>query len=408
MPKQLHIYAYGDVENIQVTEASEFGVVSLKGIAQQINSNPDAEEIIVHIHSRGGDVQEGFAIHDVLVNSGKKVITIVEGLCASIATVIALAGSVRKMTKNSEYFIHNPWTIGMGDAKQLQKTTDQVKAAEDKLAKFYNEKTGVEESRLREMMADETSMTTAQAIELKFVTEEIEEIATAGKRVKIYAKLPITNNEKPEDMKNKNKKAQDILAKVKSLISGSDIKNLDLEVEDGSTLHVETEAEEAAIGDVVSVDGKPTPDKEYKVKGGVVIKTDAESKISDIKKPDAETEEGGEEEAAATATPTAKEVSDLKAAVKKLTEENTALKADKKDLEDAAAETETVLDVIAKKVALLEKAAKGNKSTHTPADEETTFNKTSNKGKESGVSDAVQRLRDRTQARFKKEETTKK
>ena len=135
--KILHIQAYGDIENAQNAGASDYGIVSLKSIADQLATMPDAEGIVVHIHSRGGNVDEGFAIHDLLVNSGKEITTIVEGMCASIATVLSLAGTRREMTANSSFYIHNPFTMTMGNAAELSKTAELVRAEENKLIDFY-------------------------------------------------------------------------------------------------------------------------------------------------------------------------------------------------------------------------------------------------------------------------------
>ncbi|GAG61745.1 unnamed protein product [marine sediment metagenome] len=96
-----HIFIQGIISPWQDKGSEEWGEVNIKQVTRQIQDNADAGKLIVHIHSPGGDVDEGFGIHDILVSHGRdkgiEIETRIEGLCASIATVIFLAGSVRKV-----------------------------------------------------------------------------------------------------------------------------------------------------------------------------------------------------------------------------------------------------------------------------------------------------------------------
>lgn len=321
MSKVLHIKLYGDVENVQADSASEWGIVNLKTVSAALDTMPDAEEIVVHIHSRGGDVDEGFAIHDLLRATGKKITTITEGLCASIATVIFMAGTVRKMTANSTFFIHCPWTFGVGNADQLEKTAEDVRVMEDKMLDFYVSKTGGDRQQISDYMKDETSLTPDKALELKFVTEIVDTMSAKFKK-QVYAKYT-TTKQIPNEMK-----ASDIAKEILALLKGdkaqastegapATVKSLDLELADGEKLHVQTEAAESAIGDTATYQGKATPDKTYELKDGRKVKTDADSKIVDITPAETTTTT-----AAAAPAPDAaakdKEVSDLKAKVASL------------------------------------------------------------------------------------------
>lgn len=175
MTKQAHIYIYGDIYNYQGKDAIEYGCVNLKYVADILNSNPEVDELIVHIHSRGGDVNEGFAIHDLLFNSGKKIVTIIEGLCASIATVIALAGSVRKISTNSEFMIHNAWADPYSmtgfNADDYEAMADFIREADNKILNLYTQKTGKKAEEIQTFMKAETYLTAEEALNLGFVTE---------------------------------------------------------------------------------------------------------------------------------------------------------------------------------------------------------------------------------------------
>lgn len=274
---QNHVYVFGDIYNDQSEFASDWGIVSLKSVVDQINSNPSADELIVHIHSRGGDVMEGFAIHDALFNSGKKVITIIEGLCASIATVVALAGSTRKMTENSEFMIHNPWgdpfSMDGFTADDYEKRADEIRQAEDKLVAFYVNKTGADESMLRDMMGEETTMAPDKALEMKFITEITNE-------VKAFALLK-ANNKKNTMSKSKLQSAIDLFSKgIKALQNG--VSGLTLSTTDGKSLDIDQDGDIPQINSNVTIEGQPAPDADYALSTGTTI-TVKGGKISAIK-----------------------------------------------------------------------------------------------------------------------------
>lgn len=369
--KQLHIYAYGDIENIQASDISEWGIVSLKDITDKINSNPDAEEIILHIHSRGGDVNEGFAIHDALVSSGKKIITIVEGLCASIATVIALAAKPedRKMTENSTYFIHNPWNFAIGDAEEMRRNADVLDEAENKLADFYQKKTKADISVIRDYMKSETSFTAEQAKEFGFISEVVQTT-----NAKIYAKIKPMKKNKPA------LKAQQESPKA-----------LDLPMEDGKTLHVVTENAEPSVGDEVTIDGAPVNEGEYTLSNGTIIKVDGESKISEIIAP-----ASASDESTANAKLLARvdelfakvsELETLKAKASKLEDDN-------KELEESSIKDKEEILKLKTEIQNLKKQVRSN---YEPTPEEAQFRKHQEieTAKAKAVEDAVSRFKNK-------------
>lgn len=277
---QHHIFIYGDIYNEQSDMAKAYGYVSLSQVAHQLNlaKQENADEIVVHIHSRGGDVNEGFAIHDLLTTSGFRITTIVEGLCASIASVIALAGTERRMTSNSEFFIHNPWadptTMTGFTADDYAKRAQDIKAAEDKLLDFYVAKTGGDKQLIAEMMKVETSLTANQALELKFITDIVQTINA-------YAYLPTKN--KFHQMKEVST-IKNALTRVLSFLDGksNNIVALDLTLEDGTPIVVETEESEIKVGDAVTINGEPAPDGEHLLSDGTTIVV-AGGKIAEIK-----------------------------------------------------------------------------------------------------------------------------
>ena len=263
-----HIFIQGVISPWQNENAEEFGEVNIKQVTQQIQDNADAEKLIVHIHSPGGEVDEGFGIHDILVAHGKdkgiEIETRIEGLCASIATVISLAGSKRLITENSEFMIHNPWMDAFGDADDLQKSADQLKAIEKKIVDFYAAKTGAKKSDLDKWMKEKTWMTAAQALELGFATE----IITTIKAVARYKLKNITMNTQEFDKKIDSRFTE--LLKKLGLAKTSKAQALTITTADDTVLDFGDQVgsiEEVEVGMTATIEGG-TPDGDYVMPDG--------------------------------------------------------------------------------------------------------------------------------------------
>jgi len=136
----------------------------------------DADSITVKINSPGGDVFDGTAIYNALADHKAKVVTSVEGLAASMASVIALAGDERRIYKNANFMIHNAWTIAMGDYNDLIKESGVLKSISGQLAETYAEKSGKPKAEIQKLMDDTTWFTGQQAVDYGFMTTA----ATAG------------------------------------------------------------------------------------------------------------------------------------------------------------------------------------------------------------------------------------
>ena len=215
--EEAHIYIYGDIGCWQDKNSADWGEVTLTSVRDQYEAQKQAESITLHIHSPGGYVAEGFAIHDYIRSLGKPVTTIIEGMCYSIATVIALAGDTRKMTSNADFMIHNPWGGMMGDSSELQKYADELKGEEDRIADFYAKKTKISKDKALEMMKEETFMPAEEALKHGFITE----IAVVMKAV---AKLNINTNKNEMAEAMTKEEAQGMFAKLEEKI-GNFFKN---------------------------------------------------------------------------------------------------------------------------------------------------------------------------------------
>ena len=144
--------------------------VSAQSIIDQIR-DIDATDINVRINSRGGMVFEGIAIYNVLRLHKANIHVSIEGLAASIASVIAMAGDTITMAENAMMMIHNPYGWASGDAEAMRKTADVMDKVADSIAVSYTARTGKTLDEMKALMDDETWFTAADALDLGLVDQ---------------------------------------------------------------------------------------------------------------------------------------------------------------------------------------------------------------------------------------------
>lgn len=144
-----------------------------KDVAAKLDSLKDegARDLDVHIHSPGGDLFEGVAIHSAITawDKGEKHVH-VDGLAASIASLIAMAGDKVTIGPHAMMMLHNakPFMFGAFDSPSLRKIADRVDQQQGVLAKCYAEASGKSEAEVLKMMAKETWLTAEDAVKHGF------------------------------------------------------------------------------------------------------------------------------------------------------------------------------------------------------------------------------------------------
>ncbi|MDH4319942.1 MAG: Clp protease ClpP [Desulfobulbaceae bacterium] len=136
-----------DVIGWPFVEASEL-VRALQGL--------QGADLTVRINSPGGDVFDGLAIANAFGRHDGHVVTVVDGLAASIASIIHQAGAERIIAANGHIMIHNAWTIAWGDHREMAKASDMLARVSGQLAKTYADRTGLALAKLAKMMDEET------------------------------------------------------------------------------------------------------------------------------------------------------------------------------------------------------------------------------------------------------------
>jgi ATP-dependent protease ClpP protease subunit len=170
------LYIYNDI--------GFFGV-SAKDFLEELNS-VNASDLNIYINSMGGEVADGLAIYNALKrHNGNKTIHI-DGMAASIASVIAMAGDKVVMPSTALMFLHKPWTMTAGNADDLQRTAEQLQKTEAAIVAAYAQKTGLDAATIESMLREETTLNADEAVSLGFADalkedeQEITEFAFAG------------------------------------------------------------------------------------------------------------------------------------------------------------------------------------------------------------------------------------
>lgn len=217
-PLEADMYIDGEI----VTDEVENTDTSAAGFRDALKDLGDVKTINLHINSPGGSVFEGIAIYNMLKNSKARVNIYVDAVAASIASVICMAGDAIFMPSNSMLMIHNPYTIAMGNAKQLRKVADDMDQIAKAIKESYLSKAGnkLDEDLLGQIMDKETWLTAQEAYDVGLC----DEIIDANQAV-ASINNPFAKHFKaiPESLLTKFK------AKQKDISDSADKKNLNAE-----------------------------------------------------------------------------------------------------------------------------------------------------------------------------------
>jgi ATP-dependent protease ClpP protease subunit len=145
--------------------------VTAKRFRDDLEAMGDVAEITVRINSPGGEVFDGLTIYNTLKEHPAKVTVHVDGLAASIASVIAMAGDRIVMGEGAMFMVHSPWTVAMGNADNMRATADMLDKVEVGLVDAYVSRTGKARAAVQKWMEGETWFTRDEAIAAGLATE---------------------------------------------------------------------------------------------------------------------------------------------------------------------------------------------------------------------------------------------
>ncbi len=172
-----------------IGEGMFFRGVTAKDVRRQLRHSGNVKTIKVRINSGGGDVIDGFAIYSLLQEHDADIQVQVDGLAASMASVIAMAGDTVVAAPGSFVMIHNPWGLGVGESDDLRNLADTLDKMRDNIVDAYMAKTGLKRARLIDMMDAETWMKASEAKSLGFVDKVLSPSKDKKKKSRAAASL---------------------------------------------------------------------------------------------------------------------------------------------------------------------------------------------------------------------------
>jgi len=169
-PNALAVNAGSDVTEIDV-----YGVIGDYGLRaedfKRVLDTVNTSLIIVNINSPGGDVFAGIAAYNLLIEHPSQVHVKVQGLAASAASLIAMAGDKIIMGDGAVLMIHNAWSIALGDNREMAKMARLLAKIDKELAGVYSQRSGIPVDDVKQMMDEETWLSASDAIEQNFADD---------------------------------------------------------------------------------------------------------------------------------------------------------------------------------------------------------------------------------------------
>lgn len=156
-------------------------------------------DVTVWINSPGGDCVAAAQIYNMLVDYKGNVTVKIDGIAASAASVIAMAGTKVLMSPVSMLMIHNPMTIAYGSSEEMQRAISMLEEVKNSIMNAYEIKTGISRTKLSHLMDAETWMDANKAVELGFADEvitrsiDIENMEVPQVSM-LYSKTAVTNS----------------------------------------------------------------------------------------------------------------------------------------------------------------------------------------------------------------------
>lgn len=144
------VFIYEDVG------AGWFGGVTAKDFANDLRSAGKVKTIDVRIASYGGDVNDGFAMYRLLADHDARIVVHVDGMAASIASVIAMAGDEIIIAEAGAFMIHDAWTIVGGNARQLREQANRLDKTGESIVQVYAARTKNDKDKIKAWMEAET------------------------------------------------------------------------------------------------------------------------------------------------------------------------------------------------------------------------------------------------------------
>jgi ATP-dependent protease ClpP protease subunit len=166
--KETEVFIYKTIGN---TGYWDDDVVSAETFNKAISEIPQENNIVLRINSPGGNVYAGLAIYNYLLAYKDRTICVIDGMCGSIATIVACASGKVIMNLGSIYAIHKPWSYVSGNADDLRKSAEDLDKIFESIVDIYEVKTKLKREEIKDLMTKTTLFSDKEAQEKGFVDE---------------------------------------------------------------------------------------------------------------------------------------------------------------------------------------------------------------------------------------------
>lgn len=153
-------------------------------------------DITLWINSPGGDVFAAAQIYNMLMDYSGNIYVHIDGLAASAASVIAMAGTRVSMSPVAMMMIHNPLTVAIGDSREMQKAIDMLSEVKESIINAYELRTNMSRTKLSHLMDAETWFNAKKAVELGFADDILYADETPQEEgvAMTFSRLAVTNS----------------------------------------------------------------------------------------------------------------------------------------------------------------------------------------------------------------------
>lgn len=170
----------GGQAEIAIYDQIGFWGISAKQFRDELKALGEVSLLNIHIHSPGGEIWDGLAIHNILAAHKARKIVHIDGIAASMASAIAMVGNEIEMAENAWMMIHNPaWAVG-GDPDELREAAELLDKTKSQLAGIYAKRCGLPEEEVIALMDAETWMTAEEAVAKGFADRTTESLEIAA------------------------------------------------------------------------------------------------------------------------------------------------------------------------------------------------------------------------------------
>lgn len=145
----------------------DLSCVNPANVAQQMQDG-NTDDLVLNIASNGGDVFAASEIYTMLRDSGRNVVVNIQGLAASAASVIAMAGDEVNISPTAQIMIHQASSVAEGNKDDMAKTINALQGIDESIASAYEQKTGIDQGQLLNMMSNETWLGAQEAVDKGF------------------------------------------------------------------------------------------------------------------------------------------------------------------------------------------------------------------------------------------------